>query len=89
MWWLGWGLWQGEGEEFIWHWGDNPGFKAFAVASLRTGDGVVILTNSDDGLELAEAVIETAMTQATGVFRFYMLRNGMHRVVCRKLGWCF
>jgi CubicO group peptidase (beta-lactamase class C family) len=88
-WGLGWGLWQGEGEEFIWHWGDNPGFKAFAVASLRTGDGVVILTNSDDGLELAEAVIETAMTQATGVFRFYMLRNGMHRVVCRKLGWCF
>lgn len=88
-WGLGWGLWRADGQEFIWHWGDNPGYKAFVVASLRTGDGAVILTNSDSGLALAEAVAETALPEAAGVFRFYMLRNGVHRLVCRELGWCF
>jgi CubicO group peptidase (beta-lactamase class C family) len=88
-WGLGWGLWQGDNERFIWHWGDNPGFKAFTIASLQTGDGVVILTNSDDGLALAESIVDTVLPQATGVFKFYILRSGLHRMVCRKFGWCF
>jgi CubicO group peptidase (beta-lactamase class C family) len=88
-WGSGWGLWQGEDEQYIWHWGDNPGFKAFVIASLQTGNGVVILTSSENGLALAESVVDSALPQAMGVFRFYMLRNGLHRMVCRKLGWCF
>ncbi len=88
-WGLGWGLWQSEDERFIWHWGDNPGFKAFVIASVETGDGVVILTNSDNGLALAESVVNIALPQAAGVFKFYLLRNGVHRLVCRRLGWCF
>lgn len=88
-WGLGWGLWQSEDERFIWHWGDNPGFKAFVIASLKTGDGVVILTNSDNGLALAESVVDTALPQAAGVFKFHMLRSGVHRMVCRRFGWCF
>ena len=88
-WGLGWGLWKGDRGEFIWHWGDNPGFKAFVIGSLSLGDSVVVLTHSDNGLSLAEEVVGSVLPEATGVFRFYMLRNGVHRLVCRELGWCF
>jgi hypothetical protein len=48
-WGLGWGLELTPQGRFCWQWGDNPGFKAFALASLETGDGFVALTNSDNG----------------------------------------
>ena len=35
-----------------WHWGDNDGFKSLALWDNRTGDGLVVLTNSDNGLAL-------------------------------------
>lgn len=87
-WGLGWGVWNGQSERFIWHWGDNPGFKAFVIASTGSGDGLVVLTNSDNGLALAADLVDLRLPQAGGAFRFYMLRNGLSRLVCREFGWC-
>ena len=49
FWGLGWGLELTPQGRCCWQWGDNPGFKAFALASLGTGDGFVALTNSVNG----------------------------------------
>ena len=49
FWGLGWGLELTPQGRCCWQWGDNPGFKAFALASLGTGDGFVALTNSANG----------------------------------------
>ena len=35
-----------------WHWGDNDGFKSLALWDQQTGDGLVAVTNSDNGLSL-------------------------------------
>ena len=35
-----------------WHWGDNGGFKNFSVWDKNTGDGAVIFTNGDRGMDL-------------------------------------
>lgn len=53
-WGLGWGLEDAAGT--FWHWGDNGDFRSFVMASRRTGDGLVLLTNSNNGLAIAEAV---------------------------------
>jgi CubicO group peptidase (beta-lactamase class C family) len=48
-WGLGWDIPdQGRGDP-IDHGGDNPGFKAFAAASLSRKSGFVIMTNADNG----------------------------------------
>ena len=42
----------------FWHWGDNPGFKALQVGTLEGGKGVVVLTNSDVGVEVTRPIAE-------------------------------
>ena len=76
------GLWQGAGDRFIWHWGDNPGFKAFIIASTRTGHGIGILTSSDYGLELAEAIAVGVLPDTDDVFRLCLLRKGLSHLIC-------
>jgi CubicO group peptidase (beta-lactamase class C family) len=87
-WGLGWGIERGERDRFIWHWGSNPGFRAFAMASVQSGDGVVILTNSDSGLALAEPIVNAALPGDHKVFKFYMLRDGLDRILCKTFRWC-
>ena len=55
---LGFGLRSLRGQPYFWHNGANDGFRGAMVAHLSRGHGVVILTNSDNGSELSEAVIE-------------------------------
>ncbi len=43
----------------LWHWGDNDGFKSFAVWDKVTGDGAVINTNSDNGLPFYMEVLKS------------------------------
>ena len=45
-WGLGWGLTDG----CAWHWGDNGGYKNFAVWDPETREGAVVFTNSDSGM---------------------------------------
>jgi CubicO group peptidase (beta-lactamase class C family) len=60
---LGWGsgigLEQTGGRKFVWHWGDNPGFKNFIVAEPANGTAMVIFTNGNAGQRVYERVIRS------------------------------
>jgi CubicO group peptidase (beta-lactamase class C family) len=62
-WGLGWGLERGGPSEpfWLWHWGDNGGFKAWVTASRAKRAGVVYFTNTAEGLSIAEAVSALAV----------------------------
>jgi CubicO group peptidase (beta-lactamase class C family) len=62
---LAWGLGVGlehtaRGDGF-WHWGDNPGFKNFVIAFPRQKSGIVILTNSDNGLGIIPEIVKETL----------------------------
>ena len=50
-WGLGFGLVDRE-PNVCWHWGDNGGFKNFCIWDKKTGDGAVVFTNCDRGMDL-------------------------------------
>ncbi len=52
---IAWGLGVGivrSNPDVLWHWGDNDGFKSFCIWDKSTGDGLTVITNSDNGLSL-------------------------------------
>lgn len=49
LWGLGWGI-PAKEQSVLWHWGDNTGFKSFAIWDKDSGDGLTVFTNSDAGL---------------------------------------
>jgi len=57
-WGLGIGLNLEDPEPRPFHWGDNDGYKNFVVMEPATRSGVVVLTNGDRGLNLAERSAE-------------------------------
>jgi CubicO group peptidase (beta-lactamase class C family) len=87
-WGLGWGIEQTETDTLIFQWGNNPGYRAFAIASTNTGDGLVILTNSEDGMALAEPITKIVLPGEHRVFRFQLLQEGVAGVLCGTLGVC-
>jgi CubicO group peptidase (beta-lactamase class C family) len=89
-WGLGWGVENmPQGERLIWHWGSNPGYRAFVMASVKSGDGLVLLTNNDNGLALAEPAVDAVLPGDHRIFKLYMLRDGLSFVACRSLNLCF
>ncbi|SMC29877.1 CubicO group peptidase, beta-lactamase class C family [Andreprevotia lacus DSM 23236] len=88
-WGLGWGIEHGEQDTYLWQWGNNPGYRAFAMASVNTGDAVVILTNSEDGLTLAEPAVNSVLPGTHNVFKSWLIREGLSHVVCKQFNWCF
>lgn len=55
---LSWGLGVALAEpEWIFHWGANPGFRSLFVGSRARGQGVLVVTNSEGGMELAARVV--------------------------------
>ena len=60
-WSLGWGLEKHEKEWFFWQWGDNPGFKHFAVGSRSREFAVVMFTNGQNGESVYRPIIETVL----------------------------
>lgn len=54
-WGLGWGLESSQGCFF--HWGHNPGFRAFVIGKRATGDAVVWFANSARGLRPGRRVL--------------------------------
>ncbi|AMC34307.1 hypothetical protein VN23_06690 [Janthinobacterium sp. B9-8] len=87
-WGLGWGLETGEQESFIWQWGNNPGYRAFVMASTSSGDAVVMLTSSENGLEMAEPIVTTVFPGTHSVFKSYLVREGFAYFACKHLNWC-
>ena len=62
-WGLSWGLEQTENGVAIWHWGDNNGeFHSFIMAYPKEKVGIVIFTNSGNGL----SIIPEIVSQITG-----------------------
>lgn len=88
-WGLGWGLERTKGNLNIWHWGNNPGYRAFVIASMQSGDGMVLLTNSENGLTLARPLTEKILPDQHDVFGFHMLREGLLHVACKTFGACW
>jgi CubicO group peptidase (beta-lactamase class C family) len=57
-WGLGWGLERTETEDAIWHWGDNNGeFHNFIMAYPKEKLGIVIFTNSGNGLSIIPEIV--------------------------------
>ena len=57
-WGLGWGLERTENGNAFWHWGENRGeFHTFAMAYPKQKIGVVIFTNSGNGLSIIPAIV--------------------------------
>lgn len=88
-WGLGWGIERTPNDTFIWHWGNNPGYRAFVIASVRTGDGFVMLTNSENGLKLAEQITQKVLPGEHKVFQFAMLDDDIMNLLCLTLRICF
>lgn len=57
-WGLGIGIQTVSGRQQVWHWGDNPGFKAFFMLDPESGDRMVIFTNSENGAQVFKEVLE-------------------------------
>lgn len=87
-WGLGWGIEQDKDDVSIWHWGNNPGYRAFVMASPRSGNGFVMFTNSDNGLAIAEPFGEKILPGPHPVYRFHLLREGLANLLCETLGVC-
>jgi CubicO group peptidase (beta-lactamase class C family) len=61
-WGLGWGLEKGTaGADYFWHWGDNGTFRCFVMASRRNRAGILIFTNSSNGLSIVEEVLRLSL----------------------------
>lgn len=60
-WGLGLGIENTKDGEALWHWGDNGAFKCFVVAYPKQKIGLVIFTNSENGLSIAPDVVRLAL----------------------------
>lgn len=72
-WGSGWGIAHGEGGPYLWQWGNNPGFRSFAMVSAASKDGFVVLTNSDKGMALAVPLARMVVPGGLAAFRFGMV----------------
>ena len=72
-WGYGWGIETAAGGPYLWQWGNNPGFRAFAMISVSSGNGYVLLTNSERAMPLAAPLARSVVPADHGVFRFSML----------------
>jgi CubicO group peptidase (beta-lactamase class C family) len=69
-WGLGWGIEQHANGTILWHWGNNPGYRSFVVVSTQSGDGLIMLTNSSNGLALARPLTKWVLPGAYKIFNF-------------------
>lgn len=72
-WGKGWGIETAAGGPYLWQWGNNPGFRAFAMVSVASRNGFVLLTNSERGMPLAASLAHATVPAEHGVFRFSAL----------------
>ena len=68
FWGLGWGIVRNRHSETLWHWGDNGAFKCFVIADPAHKSGMVMFTNSQNGLAIAPAIVHEATGSEPLVF---------------------
>lgn len=73
-WGYGWGIERTGPDAVLWQWGNNPGFRSFAMFHATSRDGFVLLTNSDNGMPLASALAHQSVPGDHNAFRFPMVR---------------
>jgi len=44
-------------EEYLWQWGDNGSWKNFLLAHPKSASAIVVFTNGDTGMRIAERVV--------------------------------
>lgn len=64
QWGLGWAIERSNSGHAIWHWGNNPGFRALAMANLQSKNAVVILTATEAGMPQAKAIVRRVLPGA-------------------------
>lgn len=74
-WGLGIGIEHASNGDRLWHWGDNSNFKAFVMADLKTGNGVVFFANGFAGLALAPSIIPPVIAGSHPVFKSPLLEG--------------
>jgi CubicO group peptidase (beta-lactamase class C family) len=67
-WGLGWGL-ESDGASFF-HWGDNAGFKAFAIGSVALRSAAVVFANGDNGMSIMPELIGQQMPSDHPAFKW-------------------
>lgn len=72
-WGYGWGIERTQAGPLLWQWGNNPGFRNFAMVSPTTRDGFVLLTNSDRGMALAAPLAQRVLPGEHPVFQSPLL----------------
>ncbi|KST64415.1 serine hydrolase domain-containing protein [Mastigocoleus testarum] len=72
-WGLGWGLETTSSGRFFWHWGDLGTFKSFTLSSRESNTGIVILTNSQNGLRISEKIVSKVLAGKHPLFKFWMI----------------
>ncbi|MCJ0906923.1 serine hydrolase [Rhodococcus sp. ARC_M6] len=81
-WGLGIGLQNNELGNAIWHWGDNGSFKAFFIAYPETGKSVVIMTNSQNGLDTIDEIVHESSARTLS-----MPHDGSRKPSSRQIGF--
>ena len=71
FWGLGWGIEQTSTGKYLWHWGDNPNYKAFVSIDLNHRSAVVVFTNSQNGLSIARNIVADAVGGEHPVFHWH------------------
>ena len=71
FWGLGWGIEQTSTGKYLWHWGDNPNYKAFVSVDLNHRNAVVVFTNSQNGLSIARNIVADAIGGDHPVFHWH------------------
>jgi CubicO group peptidase (beta-lactamase class C family) len=74
FWGLGWGIQQSNGGTAIWHWGNNPGFRALAMADLKSKNAAVVLTASENGMPQAKAIVQRLLPGTHPAFALNLVR---------------
>jgi len=60
-WGLGLGLEKSGDDLFFFHRENSPGFQCFVIASRKTGNGIVVFTNSGNGLDAAADIVAATL----------------------------
>ena len=68
-WGLGWGIQHTEAGDAFWQWGNYEVFQHVAVGFRKQGIGVIIMTNSANGLKLCDELVPKAIGTPNPDFR--------------------
>lgn len=69
-WGMGIGLEKNTDQTYLWHWGDNGGFKCFFMVDLLQKQGLVYFSNGSNGLDFADELVRQTIGGTHTAFDF-------------------